>query len=91
MTIFIPLLIAFSATLALGIVARFGLGLFIADWQTRAAGVFVPMGFAMARYSYAGPPTLDTVEHVAEALAAIFAIIILWRSFLRKKFEQTAN
>jgi len=84
-------LIALFATLVMGVVARFGAGLLIADWQARATGVFVPLGYAMKRYSYSGPPTFETFVHLMAAVGSLVAIAILWRCFLKRGFEEPAN
>ena len=85
MTFIIAFLLGLGATLFTGGISKFGAGLLLPDAQARCAGVFVPIGFAIARYSFGGPPTLETLGHLSTAVGSIVAIVILWRLFLAKR------
>jgi hypothetical protein len=83
MLLFISFIVALMTTLVSGLISWFGASLIMADWRARAAGVFMPLGFALERYSFSGPLTLETFAKLLAALGSFVAVAILWRCFFK--------
>ena len=74
---------AFLATLLVGALSRLVASLFASTRTARVAGFSVAIGFALARYSFAGSPDVGMATPIAAATGAVAALVVLWLWLLR--------
>jgi hypothetical protein len=82
MNLVIPFALAFASTLIIGAIARYGAGFFACDRASRVAAFGVALGYAVGRFSYAGPA--KDMPSIAAALGAIAALIVAWAWLIRR-------
>lgn len=75
---------ALLTTLATGAIARVVAGFFAMGSGVSVASFCVALGFALGRFSYSGPLTMDAGRALSAAAGAIVALVILWAWLLRK-------
>jgi hypothetical protein len=71
-------------TLAAGVAARIAATLWMSDAHARVAGFCIALGFALGRFSYAGPPGRAAAVAALTALGSVVALLLLWAWLLKK-------
>lgn len=74
---------AFVATALIAVVAKFGITFLFARASARLAAFCTALGFALGRYSYAGPLDQEAFSAACAALGSLTALILLWLWLLK--------
>jgi hypothetical protein len=83
MSLGLAFLTAFMATALVGVVAKFGITYLFAHPSARIAAFCLALGFALGRYSYAGPLNQEALYAACAALGSLIALVVLWLWLLK--------
>ena len=79
---------AFILTIAVGLGGRFVSAMFIEESAARLVGLSVAIGFAIGKYSYAGPARIEPIVAAAGSVAGIAVLYWMMRRLSRKQIRR---
>ena len=85
MSIAIPFVTAFLATLFVGAVAWLFAKFVTSDRMARLSAFCVAIGFALGRFSFAGKIDSQALPPIAAILGAAVALMILWMWLVKQR------
>ena len=80
----IAFVLAFASTFFVGAISRYAGRFFVSDRASRIAAFGVALGFAIGRFSYSGPATVDDMPAISASLGAVAALVAVWAWLLRR-------